>query len=147
IQQELKRLKRTWVRLDGKLPFLKNGEGSQSLYRLLKRPEFSYKKLAAVDPERPRLPEKVIEEVEIEVRYEGYIKRQLAQVERLKRLEDKRIPEDLNYGKVKNLSSEGREKLSRVRPLTLGQAARVPGIPQADLAILMVYLKSRGSIV
>jgi len=143
IEEELERLKRTWVRLDGKLPFLKAEEGSQSLHQLLKRPDFSYKKLAAVDPERPRLPEDVIEEVEIEVKYEGYIKRQLAQVERLKRLENKRIPEDLDYAKVKNLSSEGREKLSKIRPLTLGQAARIPGISQADLAILMVYLKGR----
>lgn len=142
IEQELKRLKRTWVRLDGKLPFLaEEGSQSRSLYQLLKRPELNYERLAAVDPERPRLPEDVISEVELEVKYEGYIKRQLAQVERLKRLEDKRIPEDLDYSKVKNLSSEGQEKLSRVRPLTLGQAARVPGVSQADLAILMVYLK------
>ena len=143
IEQELKRLKRTWVKLDGKLPFLAE-EGSQSLYQLLKRPELDYEKLAVVDPDRPRLPEEVIAEVEIEAKYEGYIKRQLAQVERLRRLEDKRIPEDLDYGKVKNLSSEGREKLSRVRPRTLGQAARIPGISQADLSILMVYLKGRG---
>lgn len=143
IEQELKRLKRTWVKLDGKLPFLAE-EGSQSLYQLLKRPELDYEKLAVVDPDRPRLPEEVIAEVEIEAKYEGYIKRQLAQVERLRRLEDKRIPEDLDYGEVKNLSSEGREKLSRVRPRTLGQAARIPGISQADLSILMVYLKGRG---
>jgi len=144
IAKELERLKRTWVRLDGKLPFLEAEKGSQSLYQLLKRPELDYKKLAAVDPKRPRLPGDVIGEVELEVKYEGYIARQLAQVERLKRLEDKKIPEDLDYARVKNLSSEGREKLFEIRPRTLGQAARIPGVSQADLAILMVYLKGRG---
>jgi tRNA uridine 5-carboxymethylaminomethyl modification enzyme len=140
ISEELARLRRTWVKLDGKLPFVK--EDSQNLYQLLKRPELSYKELAAVDPARPPLPEDVLEEVEIEAKYEGYIARQLAQVERLKRLEDKKIPEDLDYAEVKGLSSEGREKLAKVRPRTLGQAARIPGVPQADLSLLMVYLKA-----
>jgi tRNA uridine 5-carboxymethylaminomethyl modification enzyme len=140
ISEELARLRRTWVKLDGKLPFVK--EDSQNLYQLLKRPELSYKELAAVDPARPPLPADVLEEVEIEAKYEGYIARQLAQVERLKRLEDKKIPEDLDYAEVKGLSSEGREKLAKVRPRTLGQAARIPGVPQADLSLLMVYLKA-----
>jgi tRNA uridine 5-carboxymethylaminomethyl modification enzyme len=140
ISEELARLRRTRVKLDGKLPFVK--EDSQNLYQLLKRPELSYKELAAVDPARPPLPEDVLEEVEIEAKYEGYIARQLAQVERLKRLEDKKIPEDLDYAEVKGLSSEGREKLAKVRPRTLGQAARIPGVPQADLSLLMVYLKA-----
>lgn len=143
IAEELGRLRRTWVKLDGKLPFLKAQEGSHSLHQLLKRPELDYEKLSAVDPQRPWLPQDVIEEVEIEVKYEGYIQRQLAQVERLTRLEDKKIPQELDYATVKNLSSEGQEKLSRVRPRTLGQAARIPGISQADLSILMVYLKGR----
>ena len=140
ISEELARLRRTWVKLDGKLPFVK--EDSQNLYQLLKRPELSYKELAAVDPARPPLPADVLEEVEIEAKYEGYIARQLAQVERLKRLEDKKIPEDLDYAEVKGLSSEGREKLAKVRPRTLGQAARIPGVPQADLSLLMVYRKA-----
>ena len=148
IQEELQRLRRTWVKLDGRLPSLKKEdkqgqqETVQSLHQLLKRPELNYAMLAPLDPDRPPLPPDVIEEVEIETKYEGYIARQLAQVERLRRLEAKRIPEDLDYSKVKNLSSEGREKLSQVRPRTLGQAARIPGVSQADLAVLSVYLRS-----
>lgn len=141
IAGELERLRRIWVRLDGKPPLIR--EEAQSLYQLLKRPELDYERLAPVDPARPILPAWVIEEVEIEVKYEGYIKRQLLQVERLRRLEDKMIPDDLDYAVVRSLSTEGREKLTKVRPRTLGQAARVPGVSQADLSILMVYLKSR----
>ncbi|MGQ9477589.1 MAG: tRNA uridine-5-carboxymethylaminomethyl(34) synthesis enzyme MnmG [Candidatus Bipolaricaulia bacterium] len=144
IKSELDRLRRSWVKLDGRLPFVvREDSQSQSLYQLLKRPDLSYKDLATLDPERPALPEDVIEEVEIETKYEGYIARQLAQVERLKRLEDKKIPEELDYAEVRGLSSEGREKLTKVRPRTLGQAARIPGVSQADLALLMIYLKAR----
>ncbi|MCR4403767.1 MAG: tRNA uridine-5-carboxymethylaminomethyl(34) synthesis enzyme MnmG [Candidatus Acetothermia bacterium] len=141
ISAELDRLRRTWVKVNGRLPFVV--EEGQTLYQLLKRPELDYDLLAPVDPTRPPLPAEVVGEVEIEAKYEGYIKRQLLQVERLRRLEDKMIPDELDYATVKNLSTEGREQLTRVRPRTLGQAARVPGVSQADLSILMVYLKSR----
>lgn len=141
ITEELARLRRTWVKLDGRLPFIP--EEGQTLYQLLKRPELSYEAVGGVDPTRPALPADVIEEVEIEAKYEGYIKRQLVQIERLARLEDKKIPEELDYTKVRGLSSEGREKLTKVRPRTLGQAARIPGVSQADLSLLMIYLKGR----
>lgn len=143
VEGERERLKRTYVKLDGKLPLVGNAGGSQSLHQLLKRPELDYKKLAVADPERPQLPVGVVEEIEIEVKYEGYIARQLAQAERMGRLEEKVIPQGLDYFQVRNLSSEGREKLTRVRPQTLGQATRVPGVSQADLSILMVYLKGK----
>jgi len=80
--------------------------------------------------------------VEIEVKYEGYIRRQLAQIEKIKKLEGTAIPGDLDYSRLHGLSSEGREKLSRFRPLSLGQAARISGVSQADISILMVYLQS-----
>jgi tRNA uridine 5-carboxymethylaminomethyl modification enzyme len=85
----------------------------------------------------------VAEQVQIEVKYEGYIKRQLAQIERLKKLEDSLIPGDLDYSRLNSLSTESREKLARLRPVSLGQAARISGVTPSDISILMVYLKAR----
>jgi tRNA uridine 5-carboxymethylaminomethyl modification enzyme len=85
----------------------------------------------------------VAEQVQIEVKYEGYIKRQLELITRLKKLEDTAIPEDLDYSRLDSLSTEGREKLSRFRPLSLGQATRISGVSPSDISILMVYLKAR----
>jgi tRNA uridine 5-carboxymethylaminomethyl modification enzyme len=133
IEEEIKRLKRTRVHLNGKI---------DSLYHLLKRPEFNYKKIEPLDGERKPLSQEVIGEVEVLIKYEGYINRQLEQIKRFRRLENKRIPHWLDYSKVKNLSSEGQEKLSKIRPLTLGQAARIPGVSQVDISLLMVCLKN-----
>lgn len=144
IEAELIRLKKTTAKLDsnGNLTRFKKEEiAGRTLYELLKRPDFSYATLEPLDQARNGLPAEVIEEVEIQAKYEGYIKRQLMEIERLKRMEDKRIPEAFDYAKVKGLSNEGREKLSLVRPITLGQASRIPGVSQADVSMLMVYLK------
>ena len=114
-----------------------------SLAELLRRPDLSYASLAALDPDRPDLPIQVRQTVEVEARYAGYIDRERTAAERCRRMEDAHIPPDLDYSAVSALSREGREKLSRVRPVTLGQAARIPGVPPADISLLAVILDAR----
>jgi len=114
-----------------------------SLLELLRRPEVTYASLAPLDPERPHLPDKVVEAVEIHAKYDGYIQREELAAARADRLDEVPIPEDLNYAEIRALSREGREKLERVRPRTLGQASRIPGITPADLSLLAVHLKMR----
>lgn len=111
------------------------------LSELIKRPQLSYDILAPFDKKRPDLPRQVFEQVEINLKYEGYIKRQLAQVQELKRLEVKKIPSDIDYDKVTNLRLEATEKLKKIRPETIGQASRISGVSPADIAVLLIYLK------
>ena len=111
------------------------------LSELIKRPQLSYKILAPFDKKRPDLPREVFEQVEINLKYEGYIKRQLAQVQELKRLEVKKIPADIDYDKVTNLRLEAIEKLKKIRPETIGQASRISGVSPADISVLLIYLK------
>lgn len=143
LETELKRLQHTRIRRNGNVQRLKKEgiEPGSTLFQMLKRPEYDYEKLSIFDPERNGTTSDVIEEIEISAKYEGYIQRHHHQIERLKRLEEKRIPHSFCYDDLGNISSEGREKLSLVRPETLGQAARIPGISQVDLTSLMVYLK------
>lgn len=109
---------------------------------LLKRPQLSYKLLTPFDKRRPDLPREVFEQVEINLKYAGYIKRQLAQVEEQKRLEVKKIPDDIDYDKITNLRLEAIEKLKKIRPETIGQASRISGVSPADIAVLLIYLRS-----
>lgn len=111
------------------------------LSELIKRPQLSYKILAPFDKKRPDLPREIFEQVEINLKYEGYIKRQLAQVQELKRLEVKKIPADIDYDKVTNLRLEAIEKLKKIRPETIGQASRISGVSPADISVLLIYLK------
>ncbi len=111
------------------------------LSELIKRPQLSYDILAPFDKKRPDLPRQVFEQVEINLKYEGYIKRQLAQVQEQKRLEVKKIPTDIDYDKVTNLRLEAIEKLKKIRPETIGQASRISGVSPADIAVLLIYLK------
>jgi len=111
------------------------------LAELLKRPQLSYADLAPFDPGRAPLPEAVTEQVEIETKYEGYIKKQLAAVEQMHRLETKRLPEDIRYADVRGLRLEAIEKLERIRPLSIGQASRISGVSPADISVLLVYLQ------
>ncbi len=111
------------------------------LSELIKRPQLSYKLLTPFDKKRPDLPKEVFEQVEINLKYEGYIKRQLAQVAEQKRLEEKRIPQDIDYDKVLNLRLEANEKLKKIRPETIGQASRISGVSPADISVLLIYLK------
>ena len=110
---------------------------------LLRRPELDYRFVEAVSPSPQTLPENVRESVEIETKYEGYIRRQEAQVARFRDLEKKVIPEDIDYTTLPVISREAAEQLSRVRPGSLGQASRIPGVSPADISALMVLLKAR----
>jgi tRNA uridine 5-carboxymethylaminomethyl modification enzyme len=112
------------------------------LGQLLKRPEITYANTAALDPARPALPAAVCEEVEIQLKYEGYIHKQVKQVEQFKKLESKRIPDGLDYNRIEGLRLEAAEKLNAVQPMSLGQASRISGVSPADIAVLHVYLEN-----
>jgi len=111
------------------------------LSELIKRPELNYEGLAALDPARPELPQDVREQVNIEIKYEGYIRRQKKQVEQFKKLEKRLIPEDIDYEKVRSLRIEARQKLMHFRPASIGQASRIAGVTPADVTMLLVYLE------
>ncbi len=115
-----------------------------NLAELLCRPELNYEILKEIDPERKELPEDVICQVEIEIKYEGYIERQLRQVEQFKKIEKKRIPEEINYDDVPSLRLEARQKLKSFRPVCVGQASRISGVSPADISVLLVYLEQYG---
>ncbi len=112
------------------------------LVDLIRRPELDYDKLASIDPERPVLSDEVREEVNIYIKYEGYLTRQVKQVEQFKKLEAKLIPDDIEYDDVSSLRIEARQKLSSLRPLNIGQASRISGVSPADISVLLVYLES-----
>ena len=112
-----------------------------TIAELIRRPELNYEDLASIDKERPELPWDVKQQVEINLKYEGYIKRQLKQVEQFKKLEAKKIPEDLDYEKVGSLRIEARQKLEEYRPISIGQASRISGVSPADISVLLVYLE------
>lgn len=114
-----------------------------SYEQLLRRPDFTCQDLARVYPQILELPEQVREQLEIQIKYKGYIQRQLEQVDRSAKLESARIPEDMDYGTISGLSAEVREKLARFRPDTLGQASRIPGVTPAGITILSIALKAR----
>ena len=112
-----------------------------TIAELIRRPELNYEDLAPVDKERPELPWDVKQQVEINLKYEGYIKRQMKQVEQFKKLEAKKLPEDLDYEKVGSLRIEARQKLEEYRPISIGQASRISGVSPADISVLLVYLE------
>lgn len=109
---------------------------------LIRRPQVSYKDLEPFDTERPKLPDEVTEQVEIQIKYEGYIQKQLIQVEQMRRLETRKIPEDINYEEVRGLRLEAIEKLQRIRPHSIGQASRISGVSPADISVLLIYMES-----
>ena len=112
-----------------------------SIKELIRRPELNYMALAPIDPERPALPEDVQEQVNINIKYEGYIRRQMSQVKQFKKMEKKRIPEDIDYEDVGSLRIEARQKLSKIRPASIGQASRISGVSPADISVLLIYLE------
>lgn len=147
IKNEIDRLKHTTIKPTEKVnEFLKNNNssvlsGGIKLVELLRRSELSYEKLAEIDENRPELTAVEAEEVEIQVKYEGYIKLQEAQVEKFKKLEKKRIPEDIVYSDIKGLRLEARQKLDKIRPLSIGQASRISGVSPADINVLHIYIE------
>ncbi len=114
-----------------------------TLAELIRRPELSYEKLAPVDSERESLPDDVKEQVNINIKYEGYIKRQMRQVEQFRKLESRRIPEDIDYDEIPSLRTEARQKLKEIRPLSIGQASRISGVSPADISVMLVYLSAK----
>lgn len=118
-----------------------------SLAELLKRPEIKYEYLADIDLERPELSKEVTDQVEINLKYDGYIKRQLKQVEQFKKLENKKIPLDLDYKEIGSLRAEAVQKLETYRPLSIGQASRISGVSPADISVILVYLEQRKHLV
>ncbi len=149
IEQEIRRLKSVTVGASEKYQVFLEKYGSSplktgsSLAELMCRPELDYKKLGEIDPERKELPEDVIDQVEIEIKYEGYIERQLRQVEQFKKMEKKKIPVDIDYDAVPSLRIEARQKLKNLRPVSVGQASRISGVSPADISVLLVYLEHR----
>ena len=114
------------------------------LIDLIKRPQLDYESLADFDKDRPDLPKDVFEQVEIEIKYEGYIRRQLAQAQEMRRLEAKKLDENTDYTTITGLRMEAQEKLNKVKPKSIGQASRISGVSPADISVLMIYLKKNG---
>ena len=114
-----------------------------TLAELIRRPELSYEKLEPIDKDRPNIPISVKEQVNINIKYDGYIKRQMRQVEQFKKLENKKIPDNINYDEIQSLRIEAKQKLNQIRPASIGQASRISGVSPADVSVLLVYLSSR----
>ena len=108
---------------------------------LIKRPQLNYNDLAQFDPERPELSFEVREQVELQIKYEGYIEKQLAQIEQMRRMESKKLPADMDYSLVYGLRLEAVEKLNKIKPLSIGQASRISGVSPADVSMLAVWLQ------
>lgn len=146
-QEETARLESTTIRMSPELNAMLIEKGTATLNEgmraaeLLKRPQISYNDLAPFDSERRPLPDAVVEQVEIGIKYDGYIKKQLAQVEQMHRLEEKKIPEDIDYKAIHGLRLEAAEKLERIRPMNIGQAGRISGVSPADVSVLLIYLQ------
>lgn len=147
VAQEKTRLAQTTVPPDEATQQILKERGSSeirqntSLIELLKRPEIKYEDLSKMKQDFPALPEEVVEQVEVQIKYEGYIKRQSEQVERFQKLENKQIPNWINYEEMKGLSTEARQKLEKLRPFSVGQASRISGVSPADIAVLLVYME------
>ena len=145
IQSEIKRLEKTVIGVSDRVQMFLEKYGSTllksgiTLAELVKRPELNYDKLAELDEGRPELPDDVREQVNIEIKYEGYIKRQMQQVAQFKKLEDKKLPEDFDYSEVNSLRREAVQKLNKVQPATIGQASRISGVSPADISVLLVH--------
>ena len=149
IENEVKRLKNTVVKPSDNVNLLLEKCNSSKLTtgikmsELLKRPEITYKALREIDTERPELTSQEAEEVEIQVKYEGYIKLEEAQVEKFKKLEEKKLDEDINYEEIKGLRLEARQKLNKIKPISVGQASRISGVSPADISVLLIYLEMK----
>lgn len=145
-KEELKRLKNTVISPDDEVnKILVSRETSEittgvRLIELMKRPQLGYDALKSIDKTRPELDPNIFEQVEIEIKYEGYIKKQLKQVEQMKKLEVKQLPNDFDYNEIEGLRLEAREKLNKIKPLNIGQASRISGVSPADISVLLIWL-------
>ncbi len=146
IEEEIKRLEHKVIGATKEVQELLEKHGSSALNTattladLIRRPELSYELLESIDSDRKTLPEDVVNQININIKYDGYIKRQLKQVEQFKKLENKLIPSDLDYNDVPSLRIEARQKLIKFKPMSIGQASRISGVSPADISVLLVYL-------
>lgn len=147
IEEEIRRLEKTTIGatkevqdllLELESTTLKSGT---NLAELIRRPELTYELIASIDPDRTEVPEEVAEQININIKYDGYIKRQLKQAEQFKKLENKVIPEVIDYNDIHSLRKEARQKLIQIRPYSIGQASRISGVSPADISVLLVYLE------
>ena len=147
IKEEIERVSKVHIGANKEVQALLESYGSiplntgVTLTELIRRPELDYEKLAPIDKERPELAYDVVEQVNINIKYDGYISRQIKQVEQFKKLEKKLIPEDFNYDDVPSLRIEARQKLKNLKPLSIGQASRISGVSPADISVLLVYME------
>ena len=148
IAKEIERLRQVKVGANKEIQMFLNQKNSSSLKtaatlaELISRPELSYELIAEIDTDRPSLSKDVIEQININLKYDGYIKRQLKQVEQFKKIETKKIAPDIDYNEIKNLRLEARQKLQKFKPVSVGQASRISGVSPADISVLFVYLES-----
>ena len=149
IEQELARVKATVIKADEQTNNILTENESSNITRgtrlseLLKRTEITYNMLQSVDPTRPVLPKSVIEQVEIQVKYEGYIKLQQEQIDKYKKLEEKKLSDNIDYEQIKGLSLEARQKLNKQKPSSVGQASRISGVSPADISVLLIYIAQK----
>lgn len=149
IESEKERLRKTTIAADSKVQKYLVDKGSTEIRQntraidLLKRPEIEYSELQQFMGDFPLLPEEVVEQVDIQVKYEGYIKRQMEQVERFAKMENKKIPEWVEYEKINGLSNEAKQKLSAIKPDSVGQASRISGVSPADISVLLVHIEQK----
>ena len=149
IDEEIRRVEHTNIGTSEKVQSLLESFGSTpltsgtTLAELIRRPELSYEKISPIDEKRPELPYDVKEQVDINIKYDGYIKRQMRQVEQFRKMEKKKIPDDIDYDEIQSLRIEARQKLKQIRPASIGQASRISGVSPADISVLLVYLGSR----
>ncbi len=148
IAQEIERLHRIKVGANREIQEFLERQGSTglktaaTLAELISRPELSYEAISGIDKDRPELSDDVVEQINIHIKYDGYIKRQLKQVEQFKKIEKKKIPVGIDYDDVKNLRLEARQKLKKLKPVSVGQASRISGVSPSDISVLLVYLES-----
>ena len=149
IEKEVERIKNKIIKpTESVNKFLEDNKSSKiiagiHLSELLKRTELDYEKLSAIDEDRPTLSRFEAEEVQIQVKYEGYIKMQMLQVENFKKLEKKLLPENIDYNEIKGLRIEARQKLSKFKPNSIGQASRISGVSPADISVLLIYIEQK----
>ncbi len=153
IASEIERLQNVRVGANREMKEFLESRGSSglktaaTLAELISRPELSYELVAEIDQERPKLYDDVIEQININIKYDGYIKRQLKQVEQFKKIEKKKIPADIDYEDIRNLRLEARQKLQKFKPVSVGQASRISGVSPADISVLLVYLEHFAAVI
>jgi tRNA uridine 5-carboxymethylaminomethyl modification enzyme len=149
VEREIKRLEKTFISPSEKVNEFLTSRGlttittGTSLASLIRRPQLTYKDISELDEGRPDYDRDVAQEVEIELKYAGYIEKQMRHVKEFRRMESKKLPEDINYDDVQGLRLEARQKLQAIRPENLGQASRISGVSPADTAALMIYLSTK----